>query len=76
MVVFIERWPFLRGEVIVVSIWTQVLGRFVACGYSLEVVVNGGSIVYTHQLQLRIVTYNLENLAVFGRCFTIQKFTK
>ncbi len=40
MVVFIERWPFLRGEVIVVSIRTRVLGRFIACGYSLEVVVN------------------------------------
>ncbi len=32
-------------EVIVVSIRTRVLGRFIACGCFLEVVVNGGSTV-------------------------------
>ena len=34
-----------RLEVIVVSIRTRVLGRFIARGCSLEVVVNGGSTV-------------------------------
>ncbi len=49
-------WPFLRGcftsiEVVVVSIRTRVLGRFITCGCSLEVVVNGGStacILFSH----------------------------
>ncbi len=37
-------------EVIVVSIRTRVLGRFIVCGCSLEVVVNGGSTVHVHVL--------------------------
>ncbi len=36
----------LHIEVTVVSIRTGVLGRFIACGWYLEVVVNGGSTVY------------------------------
>ncbi len=32
-------------EVIVVSIRTRVLGRFIACGCSLEVVVNGSTVL-------------------------------
>ncbi len=50
----VERWPFLRGcleiEVIRVSIWTWVLGRFIVCGCSLKVVVNGGSTVHVYAL--------------------------
>ncbi len=39
-----ERMLYI--EVILVSIRTRVLGRFIGCGCSLEVVVNGGSTVY------------------------------
>ncbi len=44
-------------EVIVVSIRTWVLGRFIACGCSLEVVVNGGSTVLVSHIFTHVQTF-------------------